>query len=314
MKPTTRDFLQLHLIILIFGFTAILGVLISVSSPVLVLWRTGLAAVGIALFLMGKQGKGKKENEKKMRFPFSLFATGSLVAAHWLLFFGSARLSTVSVCLAGISTMSLWTSLFEPLLTRRRIRPLEVGLGGVVIVGLYLIFRFEVNHGLGLLMGVASAALAALFSVLNARFTHQYEPLQITVWEMTGAFLTTALFLPIYHYFWVPTEAVQLLPVGLDWLWLGLLAGVCTVYAYAVSVRLLRKFSAFVVNLTLNLEPVYGIVLAYLIFGQREHMTTGFYAGTLVILSAVLAYPLLNRRSAQARTSSPNEEVVGKIG
>jgi drug/metabolite transporter (DMT)-like permease len=324
MKPALRDFLQLHLIILIFGFTAILGLLISLPTPVLVLWRTGLAAVGIGIFLKGRKEKGadrraegKKDFNSLFRSPFSflpLLLTGSLVAAHWLLFFGSARVSTASVCLAGIATTSLWTSLLEPIFTRSRVRPLEVGLGGVVILGLYLIFRFEFDHALGLAMAVASAVLAALFSVLNGRFTQRHDPLVITAWEMTGAFLTTLLFLPAYATWLVPGEPLQVVPAGWDWLWLGLLAGVCTVYAYAASVRLMRKFSVFVINLTLNLEPVYGIVLAYLIFGERERMTTGFYAGTLVILAAVLAYPLLSRKSAQVRASSPGDGVVEKIG
>lgn len=317
MKPTPRDFFQLHLIILIFGFTAILGLLISLPTPVIVLWRTGLAAVGIGVFLVGKMEKGekKKDADSLSRLPkISLLLTGSLVAAHWLLFFGSARVATASVCLAGIATTSLWTSLLEPLFTRSRVRPLEVGLSGVVILGLYLIFRFEFDHALGLAMAVGSAVLAALFSVLNGRFTQRHEPLVITAWEMAGAFVTTLLFLPAYVSWLVPDEPLRLVPLGWDWLWLGILAGVCTVYAYAASVRLMRKFSVFVINLTLNLEPVYGIVLAYLIFGERERMTTGFYLGTLVILAAVLAYPLFSRKSAKVRSSSPGDGVVEKIG
>lgn len=167
-------------------------------------------------------------------------------------------------------------------------------LGLVVILGLYVIFRFEFGHALGLTMAVISAILSALFSVINAQFTHRHNPYMITFYEMIGACLGTALFFPIYTAFF-SSAGLQLLPEAMDWLYILILALVCTVYAYSISVELMKRMSAFVVNLAVNLEPVYGIILALIIFRDKEQMQPGFYLGTGIILLSVLSYPILNR-------------------
>ena len=142
-------------------------------------------------------------------------------------------------------------------------------------------------------MALASAMLAALFTVINSQFTNRHNPYMITFYEMCGAWMGTALFLVFYLFF--QSEPLNILPTFLDWFYLLILALVCTVYAYSVSVELMQKISAFALNLTNNLEPVYGIILAFLIFGEKEKMTSGFYLGTGIILLAVLLYPLLKR-------------------
>lgn len=320
MKATLRHYLELHLVVGILSFTAILGLLLEGITPLsLIFWRTLLAVVGLSMVLKisrSKNEKQKMKNEKVRRgslLPSSFFtscfsffsdfkkilpllALGALLAVHWILFFGAARLANASVCLAGISTGSLWTAFLEPLFLRRRLRGLEVVLGLVVVVGLYVIFLFEFDKLLGLVVAVVSAVLASLFSVLNARITTRYDARMLTLWEMVGANLTALVILPVYHLVIAPNEPVRFWPQGWDWLWLALLAGVCTVYAYSAMARLLRVFSAFTLNLAINLEPIYGIVMAVLIFGNRERMTTGFYFGAAIVLAAVLAYPWLSRR------------------
>ncbi|GAB3250437.1 DMT family transporter [Larkinella harenae] len=290
-RPTTADYLHLHFLVLIWGFTAILGLLISVSALTLVVYRTLLAAVGLALVLYGQ----RKWSAVKPSDRLKLLATGVVMALHWVLFFEAARVANASVCLAGMATGSLWTSLLEPLFFRRRLRLVEVLLGAVVMAGLYLIFRFEIDRAAGLLMAIFSAMLAAIFTILNSQFTHRYPALTITFYEMCGAFGGSLLFLGIYLAFGLEKPS-ELLPQPTDWLWISILAFVCTVYAYSASVRLMRKFTAFAINLTVNLEPVYGIMLAWLFFGDRERMTSGFYIGTLIILAAVLVYPMLSRK------------------
>ncbi len=290
-RATWQDYLHLHFIVLIWGFTAILGLFISIPPVELVFFRTLLAFLGLGglLYYRGIPFRiGGRETGK-------ILATGMLIAAHWILFFGAARVANASVCLAGMATSSLWTSILEPLMGGRRIRLLEIGIGLVVIAGLYVIFHFEFNHALGMVMAVGSAMLAALFSVLNSRFSRRQNAFVITFYEMLGAFLGTAVFLPFYAAWVVPDHQLHLSPTLSDWLWIGLLAFVCTVYAYSAAVKLLQKFSAFAMNLTINLEPVYGIILAFLIFRDSEKMTPGFYLGTLIILASVLSYPLLNR-------------------
>lgn len=289
---STKDYFKLHFIVWIWGFTAILGLLITIPSVEIVWYRTMLAFVTLGVMLHFQRHNfmlGYKEVLK-------ILGTGFIIAAHWILFFAAARVSTASVCLAGMATCSLWTSFVEPWVNKRSIKLFEVLLGLVVIAGLYIIFRFEFDHALGLSMAVASAFLAALFSVINGQLTKRHNPYMITFYEMLGAFLGTSVFFPFYITFFTEDGMLHLVPTPMDWLYLLILAVVCTVYAFSVSVELMKRLSAFVVNLTVNLEPVYGIVLAVLVFGEKEQMQPGFYLGTLIILLSVLAYPIINKR------------------
>ncbi len=294
-KATTTDYFQLHFIVLIWGFTAILGKLLQpLDASAVVLFRTGLATIGLlAVLRFRKQSLAIAHTDR-----WKLLATGGIIALHWVLFFLAARLANVSVCLAGMATSSLWASVLEPIVLRRRVRLIEVILGGVVMSGLYLIFRFEFDKVAGLAVAVFSAMLSSLFTIINSRFAQRYESLVISAYEMAGAtvgalglWLTVRYVLPAD-----PAQVTQFVPeTAAQWLWLGILSMVCTVYAYSVGVGLLRKFSPYMAILTVNLEPVYGILLAVLVFGDTERMTAGFYLGTLVILLAVLSYPFLDR-------------------
>lgn len=291
MQANYKDFLHLHFLVLIWGFTAILGVLITVPAVEIVFFRTLIAfvALGLLLYLQKMNFRvGAKEILK-------MLSTGLLMSAHWILFFAAARISTVSVTLAGMATCSLWTSFIEPVLTHRKIKWFEVALGSMGMIGLYVIFQFEFDHALGLTVSLVAAFLSALFTVINGKFSVRHNHYMITFYEMIGAFLGTVLFLPFYIRYFAPDGVLHLAPNVLDWLYLSLLALVCTVYAYSVAVQLMQKISAFVINLTVNLEPIYGIILAVIIFGDDEKMTDGFYVGTLIILASVLIYPILNR-------------------
>jgi drug/metabolite transporter (DMT)-like permease len=313
-----KDYLKLHFIVLLWGFTAILGKLLTVPPVELVFWRTLLASTGLAGLLLARRTGWRVAPAEALK----LLGVGALVAAHWITFFLAARLSSVSVCLAGLATLALWTSLLEPLLLWRRVRAYEVGLGLLAMVGLYLISQAEFTQLMGLLVAVASAGLSALFSVLNSQLVKRHAPVRLTFYEMLGACVSIALVFPIYsHYSYNPAYSryfpqgpgLHLTLHGLDWLWLLLLAGVCTVYAFSSSVELMKRISAFVVNLTINLEPVYGIVLAQIMFvlgvpgfGQ-EKMSGGFYMGTILILASVLVHPVLdqwNQRRARRQEAA----------
>lgn len=299
MNLELKSYFKLHFIVLIWGFTAILGLLIALPAVEVVLFRTFLATLTLGILLTARKRNfaiGKKEIIK-------IVATGFIIAAHWILFFWAARVSTASVCLAGIATCSFWTSLFEPVMTNRKVKIYEVILGVVVVFGLYIIFRFEFQYALGITMAIVSAMLASIFTVLNGQFTHRHNPYTITFYEMLGAFLGTLLFLPFYAIY-LSEGTVQLLPSSLDWVYLLILSIICTVYAFSASVKIQQVLSAFVVNLTVNLEPVYGIVLAFLIFGEQEEMSAGFYLGTLVILLSVLSYPLINKMAKRKALQS----------
>lgn len=288
-KATVKDYLLLHWIVAIWSITAILGILISIASIELVFYRTLIASVMLGLIFLWKKTSIRISKPELVK----IIGTGFIISIHWILFFWAARVSTASVCLAGMATTSLWTAFLEPIINKKKIKGFEVFLGLLVISGIYVIFRFEWGYWLGLSMAIGSALMGALFSVINGRLTKRHSPYVLTFYEMFGACVFALMMLPVYSFFFAE-NGLQLIPAPMDWLWLLILSGICTVYAFSVSVELMRRITAFAVNLTVNLEPVYGIILAVLILGEREKMTGGFYLGTLIILISVLIYPIYN--------------------
>lgn len=288
MKANWKDYLHLHFIVFIWGFTAVLGDLISIPAVELVFWRTLLAFVGMAAYMRWR--KVPLRLERRALLP--IFLTGSLIAAHWILFFAATKVANVSICLVGLASVTLWTSILEPLINRQRIKLLEVVLGLVMIFGLYRVFAAEFAYALGLIFAIISAFLGALFGILNARLVKKYHYYSITLYEMLGAWITCVLFLPLYKHLWAGELRLQ--PGLADWGYLLALSGVCTVYAFSASVKLMKKFTAFAVNLTVNLEPVYGILLAFWLLDEAKYLSTDFFIGGAVILGAVFVYPVLN--------------------
>lgn len=289
---STIDYVKLHFIIFLWGFTAILGLFIKIPAIELVVLRTLTAAVGMGLLIVLM-----KQNFKvRAGYLPKLILVGFVVAAHWITFFASARVSNASVSLVGIATGSLWASVLDPLLTKRKIRGYEVLLGLFVIAGLYIIFSFDFNYPLGLALGVLSGFLSALFFALNQRLGKSVGTYQITFFEMFGACVGSLIYLVIHTNVVDTTYAINFNADWIDWLCILILGIVCTVYAFSVSVDLMKRLSVFFMQLSLNLEPVYGIILAVLIFGSTEKMNVQFYLGTLIILMAVAGYPVLKRR------------------
>lgn len=291
MTATFKDFAKLHFIVFLWGFTAIIGKELTISTADVVMYRTGLAAIVVGVYMYMK--KDTLRFPPKVLLQFAI--TGVVIAAHWFLFFESARVSNVSVCLAGMATTTFWTSLIEPIFTKRRVNVIEVLLGLVVIVGLYVIFSFELDNVLGLTLAILSAMLSATFSVLNAGLAKQHSEYGITFYEMLAACLVTIIFIPIYKVSFFQEAASYAIPNLMDWGFLLLLSVVCTVYAFSASVELMKRISAFAVNLAINMEPVYGILMALIIYGEKEQMSNGFYYGTLIIMAAVFSYPLIRR-------------------
>ena len=289
-----RDYLQLHLVILSWGFTAILGKLISIPVLEVTVWRTALAALGLAI-IARMRGISLR---LPRRVALGLLATGVLIGWHWMLFFLSARMATASVSLAALPTIMVWCSVLEPLVNRTfRWSKAEL-LTGVVMVGaVWIIYNFEFRHWLGFTVGLVSAFIAAIFGVINKLLTTRHSPLIICFYQMVGACAACLILLP---FFGKENFAV---PSARDFLWLLALSQLCTVGAYIGYLDVLRRMSVFTVNVVYNLEPVYGIVLAALIFGERERMSGGFYLGAGIIIAAVLALPWVNRRISAAAES-----------
>lgn len=289
---TATDYLKLHFIVLLWSFTAIIGILISIPAVEMVFYRTLLAALGMGIFIFFSKGDFKAETADVIK----MLLTGFIVSAHWLSFFAAGRVGNASVSLVGFATASLWTAFIEPLSHGRKIKSFEVVLGCIVIAGLYIIFSFQFEYKLGLLLGILAGLTSAIFSVINSKLVRRIGTTTITFYEMTGACIATALFFPVYKNIWAENGALQLIPGALDWLYIAILALVCSVYAFTVMVELMKRVSVFLIQLTLNLEPVYGIIMAVLILGGKERMQLNFYIGTLVILGAVISYPYLKRR------------------
>ena len=275
-----KAFLQLHLAVLLAGFTAILGKLIQLNEGYLTAYRMLMSAIilGVILFFTKKLRRLPKRSIMK------LLGVGAIISLHWVSFYGSIKYSNVSVSVTCLSAIGFFTSLFEPLIMRRRIDIVEVLLGLLAIVGVYLIFNFYPEYKTGIIFGIISAMLASIFPIINKKLLNDFSPNTVTLYEMTGGFLALCFILPVYLHFF---PASYFIPTTHDWMWLIILSGVCTVFAFNLSLNSLRHISAFTTNLTYNFEPIYSIILAFIIFKENKFLGPGFYYGFALILLAV---------------------------
>ena len=290
-KPAVKDYLLLHLCIIFWGFTSVLGVLSSLEAPFLVVYRTALAFATLLVLTFWRFGK--KIVPSGHWKPIML--AGILTSFHWTTFFASAQMSNVSTCLAGMSTTALWTSLLEPIFTKKKFEWREMVLALFVSLGLVLIFKSDFSMAAGLSVSLVSAIACSSFSIINRNLVAYHPPLILTTWEMGFALLFSLIVLPVLSFYGLLKKEGFAVPQGWDWLNILFLGWVCTVFAYTMSIQLMKKFTAFAINLTVNLEPVYGIFLGLLIFGQKEKMEPLFYFGLLLILGGVFLFPLLER-------------------
>ncbi|SIQ43021.1 DMT family transporter [Maribacter ulvicola] len=283
------NLLHLHFIVFIWGFTAVLGKLISIDSLPLVWIRMGMATIFIAVYIFIAKFSLKVS---KKTFLW-LLGGGVVVALHWVTFFLAIKVSTVSVALAMMSTGAFFTALMEPFWYKRKIIGYEIFFGVMVIAGLYLIFKVETEYVYGMVIALISAFLAAVFSLINGKLVQNHKPSVISFYELGVGMVFLSVVLMFKGDFNI---ALLTLP-QLDWMYLVVLALICTAYAFIASVKIMRVLTPYTVMLTTNLEPVYGILLAWLIFGSEEKMKPMFYVGALIILSTVIANGILKQRA-----------------
>jgi len=287
-KDRRNNLIHLHFIVFIWGFTAILGKLISIDSMPLVWYRMAIAWLVIYGYL-----KVKKRNLKVDRKSlYWLIGAGIVVALHWVTFFLAIKIATVSVALAMMSTGAFFTAILEPFVFKRKIVLYEVILGLVVVAGLYLIFQVQANYMLGIAIALVSAFLAAVFSLINSKLVRIHLPSVISLYELGIGTLFLSVILLFRGSF--TSEFFNL--SSEDWFYLLLLAVICTAYAFIASVKVMRVLTPYTVMLTTNLEPVYGIILAWLLFGAKEQMDLLFYIGGIIILATVVADGYLKHR------------------
>ncbi len=294
MHPTSeqRAYLELHIAVFLFGFTAILGDLIQLSAVELVWWRVLLTSISLLFLIQG--GRSILQASRKTILQF--MGIGLLVAIHWVTFYGAIKLANASVALVAMATTSFFTSLLEPLFTRRRIKGYELLLGLLIIPGMFLIVNgADFSLLKGLLVGLLSAFLAALFGTLNKLMISKMPETSITFLELGSAWIFLSFVLPFYYHFG-ESEVLFWPPRPIDWLYILVLALLCTTLAYVLSLRALRHLSAFAANLTINLEPVYGIGLAFFLLNDSQELGPQFYLGVMIIMLAVLSYPVLRNK------------------
>lgn len=280
-----KNYLHLHFIVFIWGFTAILGALISIDAIPLVWYRMFLASIFILLYFVFRRKSLRISKKMALKFLFG----GIIIASHWIAFFMSIKVSNVSIALVTLSTGALFASFIEPIFYKRKLNYLEILFGLIVVLGLYLIFNVESNYWLGILLALLAAFLSALFSVLNGLFVREYKASVISFYQIFFGVLAISVYLFINGQF---TPEFFVLKTS-DWIYLGILSSICTAYAFIASVAILKHLSPFTVMLTINLEPVYGILFAVIIFGEKEMMDSMFYVGALIILCTVIANGLL---------------------
>ncbi|MEO6950149.1 MAG: DMT family transporter [Ginsengibacter sp.] len=275
-----KAFLQLHLAILLAGFTAILGKLIELNEGYLTLYRMVISAVTLGVILIIRKAFIKIPLKRILQ----MLGVGCIVALHWVSFYGSIKYSNVSVSVTCLSAIGFFTSIFEPIIMRRRFDIGEMLLGLLAIAGIYLIFNFYPEFKLGIIFGIISAMLACLFPIFNKSFLKTVKPVMVTFYEMSGGVLALFIILPIYFGFF---PASYFIPTTSDFLWLLVLSWACTVFAFILSLNALQHLSAFTTNLSYNFEPIYSIILAFIIFKENQFLGSGFYVGFTLILLAV---------------------------
>jgi len=295
MTSTTNKseaLLLLHFIVLIWGFTGILGKEITLDALELVWWRVGIAAIAIGAYAL----LTRKPLEASRRDILRFMGVGVLTAAHWICFFASIKVSNISTALAVLSTTSFFVALVAPLIRRTRVLPYELGLGVMVIAGLVMIFRFEPQYTLGILLSLGAAFFAALFSSYNSVFVATHPPHRIAFYEMLGGFLAVSIYVMLSG-----NGASALALSGYtDLVLLLILSLVATAYAFIAGIRVMRVLTPFTCAITINLEPVYTILFALFLYGESEWMSPQFYAGALIILSTLFVNAWMKRRSERA--------------
>jgi drug/metabolite transporter (DMT)-like permease len=281
LSSMKKAFIQLHIAVFLAGFTGILGRLIELEAGMLVWYRMLITAVTLLLILYFT----KQLQRLPLKNAFEIFGVGTIVAIHWVTFYASIKFSNVSVSLTCFSAIGFFTAFLDPLIMKRRIDIAEVFLGLLAIAGIYLIFDFYPEYELGILFGIISALLASLFPIINKNLLRRFSSQTVTLYEMGGGFIALTFMMPLFLNMF---PAQYYFPTASDWVWLVVLAWLCTVFTFILALNALKKISPFTANLAYNLEPVYGIILAFIIFKENKDLSAGFYYGLGLILLAVI--------------------------
>lgn len=287
MGKKLKAYIQLHIAVLLYGLTAILGDLISISAMHLVWWRVLITSLSLLFFI----NFFKEITKMPKKLLLTYIGIGCIVGLHWIAFYGAIKLSNASITLAAMATTSLFTSIIEPFITRKKFERSEFLLGLLVVPPMLLIAQnVDLTMHIGILVAILSAFLASLFSSLNKKWVNHASPYQISFLEMSSAFIMVSIILPFFT-----SSLNDLKPSPNDWIYLLILSLLCTTFAYVISMKALKHVSAFDATLVINLEPVYGILLAIVILKEHQELTPMFYLGVFMIMVVVFAHPIIQK-------------------
>ena len=298
-----KAFLQLHIAVFLAGFTAVLGKLILLNEGLLVWYRLLITVLVLAVILLVKK-EFKKINARDL---LRMGAVGAVITFHWVTFYGSIKYGNISVALVCLSAAGFFSALIEPILYNKKIILAEVLLGLIAVAGIYIIFDFHPQYKLGIVYGILAALGAAIFPMLNKQLIKEFTPRTLTFYELFGGFIILSLLLPIYLRF---TPSSYFIPSLSDLGWLIILAVLCTVLCFDLQLRALEKLSPFTCNLMYNLEPLYGIILAFAFFGEGKSFHKEFYIGVGLILSAIVLQMI--RLLKQSKDGGPDIKLLQK--
>ncbi len=284
-----KTYLLLHLAVILAGFTGIFGKLIILNEGLLVFYRVLFSAIMLFILLRLKRQNTALTKQQKLK----IAGAGMLLTLHWILFYGSIKYANISIGVVCFCLTSFFTAIFEPIINKRKFNLREMLLSLLTLLGIALIFSFDSTYQVGIAIGVFSSAFAALYTIYSQKFSVNQDSKQVNYYQMLGGTIGLGALLPIYLYFF-PVQTI--IPSLSDTFYLLLLAGFCTVALYVINITVLKTLSAFTVNLTFNLEPIYSIIMAFLFFNEAKELGYSFYIGLALVLSSVVMQMLLSMR------------------
>ncbi len=287
-----KTYLLLHLAVILAGFTGIFGKLITLNEGLLVFYRVLFSAILLFILLKLKRQKTALTKQQKLK----IAGAGMLLTLHWILFYGSIKYANISIGVVCFCLTSFFTAIFEPIINKRKFNLSEMLLSLLTLIGIALIFSFDSTYQLGIAIGVLSSAFAALYTIYSQKFSVNQDSKQVNYYQMLGGTIGLGALLPIYLYFF-PVQTI--LPSLSDTFYLLLLAGFCTVALYVINITVLKTLSAFTVNLTFNLEPIYSIIMALLFFNEAKELGHSFYIGLALVLSSVVMQTLFSMKKSK---------------
>lgn len=290
MQESKVDYLKLHISVLLAGFTGLLAKLISLNEVMIVWYRMLLAFLIFTIMLIFM----KKKPAETIKDAFKIIGLGALLTIHLIFFFGSMKYATLSIGVVCYSLVGFFTVLFEPIILKSKFSFKELFYSLIAVLGIWLIFNFDASYRFGIFLGVISAMLFALYTLFNKTIQVGKSSRSMLFYELLGGTLFMVLFLPFYI---LISHTAKILPVGIDWLWIILLAFFCTVILYLLHIDVLKKLSAFTVSLAGNLEPVYGILLAVIFLGEAKDFTLSFYVGMILIFASVFSQSIVKGKN-----------------